>query len=87
VPGDKIDVLVSPLIVDQAEPGSRGEAMGLYNASFFGALALGPLLGGVLYDLWGVEAPFLLWGGLGALSLFVVLFRVSEPENSMVRMG
>jgi DHA1 family multidrug resistance protein-like MFS transporter len=61
--------------------------MGLYNASFFGALALGPLLGGVLYDLWGVEAPFLLWAGLGALSLFVVLFRVSEPENSRVRMG
>jgi len=75
------------LIIDQAEPGGRGEAMGLYNASFFGALALGPLLGGVLYDLWGVEAPFLLWAVLGALSLFVVLFRVSEPERSKVQIG
>ncbi len=75
------------LIVDQAEPEGRGEAMGWYNASFFSALALGPLLGGVLYDSWGVVAPFLLWAGLGALSLFVVLFRVAEPKKAKVAVG
>ncbi|MEI8003920.1 MAG: MFS transporter, partial [Methanothrix sp.] len=46
------------MIVDQAEAKSRGAAMGWYNAAFFSALALGPLIGGVLYDFMGISAPF-----------------------------
>jgi len=46
------------LIVDRADSRSRGAAMGWYNASFFSAQALGPLIGGTLYDRLGLYAPF-----------------------------
>jgi len=75
------------LIVDQAHADSRGMAMRWYNASFFSALALGPLLGGVLYDHFGINAPFYLWAILGTASFLMVLFSVSEPEKTKVQMG
>jgi multidrug resistance protein len=75
------------LIIDQAETKNRGTAMGRYNAAFFSALAFGPLIGGVLYDFLGLNAPFYLWAILGAASFFVVYFRVDEPEKIRVKMG
>jgi len=69
------------LIVDQARPESRGTAMGWYNAAFFSALAFGPLLGGVLYDSWGMKAPFYFWSLLGATSLVIVGLKVQEPKG------
>ncbi|HUM81709.1 MAG TPA: MFS transporter, partial [Methanothrix sp.] len=75
------------LIVDRADAAGRGEAMGWYNASFFSALALGPWMGGVLYDQLGQNAPFLLWAILGAASFLVVLFRVAEPEKIKLKIG
>lgn len=75
------------LIVDRADAAGRGEAMGWYNASFFSALALGPWMGGVLYDWYGQNAPFLLWAILGAASFLVVLFRVAEPEKIKLKIG
>jgi len=75
------------LIIDQAEAKNRGAAMGRYNAAFFSALALGPLIGGMLYDFLGLNAPFYLWALLGTVSFFVVYFRVREPEKIKVEMG
>ena len=75
------------LIIDQAEAKNRGAAMGRYNAAFFFALALGPLIGGMLYDFLGLKAPFYLWALLGAASFFVVYFRVKDPEKIRVKMG
>ncbi|HNX39131.1 MAG TPA: MFS transporter [Methanothrix sp.] len=75
------------LIVDQADSKSRGAAMGWYNASFFSALALGPLIGGALYDRLGLYAPFYLWAALGAASLLIVHWRVVEPERIVVQAG
>ena len=53
--------------------------MGFYNAAFFSALALGPFIGGVLYDLMGLEAPFYFWALLGTVSVVIVYRNVSEP--------
>jgi MFS transporter, DHA1 family, multidrug resistance protein len=75
------------LIIDQAKAENRGAAMGRYNAAFFSALALGPLIGGMLYDHLGLNAPFYLWAILGAVSFLVVYFRVKEPEKISVMMG
>jgi multidrug resistance protein len=75
------------LIIDQAEAKNRGAAMGRYNAAFFFALALGPLIGGMLYDFLGLKAPFYLWALLGAASFFVVYFRVKDPEKIRVKIG
>ena len=69
------------LIIDQARPQSRGAAMGFYNAAFFSALALGPFIGGVLYDLMGLKAPFYFWAFLGMVSVAIVYRQVSEPDK------
>lgn len=55
--------------------------MGWYNATFFSALAVGPAIGGGLYDLFGLAAPFYFWAVLGALSFIIVLLKVPEPRR------
>ncbi|MDM7911464.1 MAG: MFS transporter, partial [Methanotrichaceae archaeon] len=76
--------LAMALIIEQADSQSRGAAMGWYNASFYSALAFGPLIGGVLYDLFGLEAPFYFWALLGLASVLIVLIRVKEPERRTI---
>ena len=79
--------LAMAMIIDQADGGNRGSAMGWYNAAFYSALALGPLLGGFLYDFFGLKAPFYFWSVLGAASVIMVYFRVLEPEKKVVELG
>lgn len=79
--------LAMALIIEQAGTASRGAAMGWYNASFFSALAFGPLIGGALYDSFGMSAPFYFWALLGAVSFVIVFFRVQEPEKMDVVPG
>jgi len=73
--------LAMALIIDQAEAHERGTAMGWYNASFFSALAFGPFLGGFLYDLYGLKAPFYFWAFLGVVSVIIVHLKVQEPDK------
>jgi MFS family permease len=73
--------LAMALIVDQAKRGEMGRALGGYNAAFYSALALGPFMGGVLYDLFGLAGPFYFWSLLGAASVIVVFFKVIEPQE------
>lgn len=67
------------LIIDDVDALHRGRSMGWYNASFYSAMALGPAIGGALYDTFGLEAPFAFWSALGALSIIIVIIRVREP--------
>lgn len=79
--------LAMALIIEQADSHSRGAAMGWYNASFYSALALGPLIGGMLYDMFGLEAPFYFWALLGLASVLIVFAKVKEPSRRDVRSG
>jgi DHA1 family multidrug resistance protein-like MFS transporter len=76
--------LAMALIIEQADSQGRGAAMGWYNASFYSALAFGPLIGGTLYDLFGLEAPFYFWALLGLVSVFIVLIKVKETDRRAV---
>ncbi|MFB3764012.1 MAG: MFS transporter [Methanotrichaceae archaeon] len=71
--------LAMALIIEQAE--GKGSAMGWYNASFFSAVAFGPIIGGGLYDLYGLTAPFYFWAFLGVISVITVLMKVHEPPG------
>lgn len=77
--------LAMALIIEQAE--RKGSAMGWYNASFYSALAFGPLIGGGLYDLYGLEAPFYFWALLGLASVIIVFIKVHEPARHEVSVG
>ncbi len=73
------------LIIDQSRSQCRGAAMGYYNASFFSALALGPFLGGALYDHMGLEAPFYFWALMGITSIIIVTFKVPESRKILLK--
>ncbi len=53
-------------------------AMGLLMVAVFGGAAFGPLLGGVMADILGYKATFLLTGGLLLAGGLIVLFLVKE---------
>ncbi|MDI9617111.1 MAG: MFS transporter [Methanothrix sp.] len=67
------------LIVDCVDPSHRGLAMGWYNASFYSALAVGPVIGSLLYGSFGIKAPFVFWSLFAAAALLIVIFVVREP--------
>lgn len=67
------------LIVDCVEPSHRGLAMGWYNASFYSAVAVGPVIGSLLYGSFGIKAPFVFWSLFATAALVIVIFIVREP--------
>ena len=63
---------------------SRREAftMGTLNISFFGGLALGPFIGGLLESRFSLEAPFYFLATAGVLIGLVILFFMPESATS-----
>ena len=49
---------------DLTPPSREGAVMGMFNMSIFIGLSLGPLMGGLLNDRWGLDAAFLTMGVL-----------------------
>lgn len=73
-------VAYSALVVDLAPPAKRGELIGYMTLVNPIGLALGPALGGFLYEASGFRVAFLVMGILGFLGLILVL-RLEEPHR------
>jgi MFS family permease len=60
-------------------PGREGFTMGLFNMALFGGLSAGPLLGGAVKDLFGIQTSFL---SMAALCLvgFLLCLSLLPPE-------
>ena len=73
---------LSAFIVDQAPMGRRGETMGFLSGMETFGLAAGPLLGGTLYSLGGMNLPF--WGcsALAFLSMVMVWSLIQEKPSA-----
>lgn len=69
------------MVIDKASVSRRGWAMGWYNAALYSAFAVGPAIGGGLYDFMGLGAPFYFWSALSLISLLIVFYMVEEPQN------
>lgn len=54
----------------------RGRAAGTFDVSFYGALAVGPILGGVLHDIWGFPGVFAGLASLCLLALGISLWQI-----------
>ncbi len=61
-----------------------GYAMGLLQVGFWGGVAVGPLVGGVLADMWGFRTPFLMTGALLFISGLLIWFGVHEQFNPAI---
>ena len=71
-------VAYSALVLDIAPPKNRGELIGYMSLVNPVGMALGPALGGFLYEARGFFTAFLVMGILGVMGLMLIL-RLEEP--------
>jgi EmrB/QacA subfamily drug resistance transporter len=69
------------LIAQEFPPNERGTALGIWGATTGFAVAVGPLVGGVLTDAFGWEWIFLVNVPIGLVTLALTLMRVRESER------
>jgi len=55
---------------------SRATTLGTFDISFYGALGIGPILGGVIKDLWGFEGLFVMLALLCLSALCIALLSI-----------
>lgn len=81
--GGAIMFAVSLALVAQEFPSGRerGMAMGVYGATIGIAVAIGPLLGGVLTDALGWQSVFLLNVPIGAAAVVVTYWKLAESRD------
>ncbi|MEN8211354.1 MAG: MFS transporter [Thermodesulfobacteriota bacterium] len=65
--------------------GQEGYSMGLFNLSMFLSLSLGPLMGGVIKDIWSLDAAFACMGILSAVGLLLCLFLLPPVSNEKAK--
>ena len=65
--------VIQAYIGDITPQGREGTTMGLFNMSLFLGLSLGPLIGGVIKDYWGLQASFISMGLLALLGFLLSL--------------
>jgi MFS family permease len=63
--------VIQAYIGDITPEGREGATMGLFNMSMFLGLSLGPLIGGVIKDYWGLQASFICMGSLALLGFLL----------------
>ncbi len=68
---------------DLAPAGKEGTYMGVLNTGLFLGLGTGPLIGGVLTDLWGMEAAFYGLLALVALAMIPTIFMLPNRSKSL----
>src|SRR3954471_22469500 len=81
--GGAIMFAVSLALVAQEFPAGRerGMAMGIYGATIGIAVAVGPLVGGLLTDGFGWESVFLLNVPIGLAALAITYWKVAESRD------
>ena len=67
---------------DLTPRGKEGTYSGYINTAFLGGVAGGPILGGVIKDVWNMEASFVALGGLSLLAFVVMFFWLPDPPKN-----
>ena len=63
----------------------QGRWMGVMTTAQAGGIALGPALGGVLYQSWGFTSPFFLSAGFALVASLLALFLLPETLPEQIR--
>ncbi|NAS89561.1 hypothetical protein C4E24_07505 [ANME-1 cluster archaeon AG-394-G21] len=64
-----------------AQEGKEGRAMGIFMMVYFLGLAVGPILGGFLWHLFGMASVFYVMSGISAVAFLLVLPFLPEVKN------
>ena len=65
-------------IGDIAPKNQEGKYLGTFTIAFFMGMALGPLIGGALHDIWHMNAAFYAMGIISFLSMILLIFMLPE---------
>lgn len=76
--GGILQPAINSLITKRIAVNEIGGMLGISAAFFSGANALGPIIGGALFELLGSTAPFIFWGGIMA-ALLAATLRLLKP--------
>ena len=66
---------------DLSPQGEEGKWMGYANAAFFSGFGIGPLMGGIITEHFGMNATFSTMAGLNLLAFFITLFFLPEVRR------
>ncbi len=73
------------IVADTAPEDKRARWIGIVMGGASVGWVLGPVAGGVLYDVWGFEAPFVLSAGMGLLAFIAAAILIPETRPRKVR--
>ncbi len=73
--------VIQAYVGDITPPDTEGYTMGVFNLSVFFGLSIGPLLGGVINDAYGLDFSFICMGGLSFFG-FLLAFFLLPPVRS-----
>ena len=73
------------IVADITPENKRSRWLGYVTGGAAVGWVLGPVMGGVLYDAWGFEAPFLLSAGMGLLAFAAAAVLVPETRPRVAR--
>ncbi len=66
---------------ETAKEGKEGSAMGIINMMFYLGVAVGPLIGGIFWHLFGAASVFYVMSGISVFVLLLVLSFLPEIKN------
>ncbi len=61
--------------------GEEGTYMGIFNLFFFGGLATGPILGGIVKDTFGINSSFYIMGLISFIGFILAMIFLSKRER------
>jgi MFS family permease len=72
-------------IGDISPLGMEGRYMGSFTSSMFLGMGIGPLLGGVVTDIYGIDATFLAMAGMSAIALLTCILLLPDRRGTSTR--
>ena len=80
VSGAMILPIAQAYVGDLSPEGEEGRWMGYSNAAFFSGFGVGPLMGGLLADQWGMDFAFITMGILNLLAFIIAVILLPLPR-------
>ncbi len=65
-------------VAETREDGKEGVSMGTFNMALFLGIGIGPVLGGLLNDVFGLASAFYAMAGLSLMAFFIALFLLPD---------
>ena len=68
-------------MADLSSPANRARLMSVFQWSFIAGITLGPTIGGVVAEFWGIRTPFYVVGAVSTMSALWTLLMVPETRG------